>query len=180
MREYQGANIHCLPLSSDIDWSFCALAQPGLTSPHTTLKDLQGLVVIAGLLRQSSESLAGHIEVIETTGFKLDEVGPDTLARRCGRRSTARSFDAVTRIWRREFIRTTVERNLPQLGIGASAPTLYRLRSMLAYHHGQTWNAAAPRAERRGRALRWSRSCASPSLTKPASGPSRVAPKSTC
>ncbi|MGL6108668.1 MAG: ATP-binding protein [Rubrivivax sp.] len=42
------------------------------------------------------------------------------------------------------FIRTTVERDLPQLGMNVAAPALYRFWSMLAHHHGQTWNAADP------------------------------------
>ena len=100
------------------------------------------------LLRQSSESLAGRIEVIETAGFTLDEVGADAMARLWWRGGFPRSFDAAgdaaSRIWRREFIRTTVERDLPQLGIGAPAPAIFRFWSMLAHHHGQTWNAADP------------------------------------
>lgn len=100
------------------------------------------------LLRQSSESLAGRIEVIETGGFTLDETGAAGSAALWWRGGFPRSYtaasDAASRIWRREFIRTLVERDLPQLGIGAPAPALHRFWSMLAHYHGQIWNAADP------------------------------------
>lgn len=100
------------------------------------------------LLRQTSESLAGRIEVIETGGFTLDETGPAEVGALWWRGGFPRSFtassDANSRAWRREFIRTVVERDLPQLGIGAPAPAMHRFWSMLAHYHGQTWNAADP------------------------------------
>ena len=100
------------------------------------------------LLRQSSESLAGRIEVIETGGFTLDETGPaqaDVLWWRGGfPRSFTAADDAASRVWRREFIRTTVERDLPQLGMNVPAPAIYRFWAMLAHFHGQVWNAADP------------------------------------
>jgi predicted AAA+ superfamily ATPase len=100
------------------------------------------------LLRQTSESLAGRIEVIETGGFTLDETGVAHSATLWWRGGFPRSYtadgDAASRIWRREFIRTVVERDLPQLGIGAPAPAMHRFWSMLAHYHGQIWNAADP------------------------------------
>jgi uncharacterized protein len=100
------------------------------------------------LLRQSSESLAGRIEVIEAGGFTLDETGADQAAALWWRGGFPRSYtardDDASRIWRREFIRTTVERDLPQLGMNVAAPALYRFWAMLAHYHGQVWNAAAP------------------------------------
>ena len=100
------------------------------------------------LLRQSSESLAGRIEVIEAAGFTLDETGTKQAQALWSRGGFPRSFtagdDEASRIWRREFIRTTVERDLPQLGMNVAAPALYRFWSMLAHYHGQVWNAAAP------------------------------------
>lgn len=100
------------------------------------------------LLRQTSESLAGRIEVIETGGFTLDETGAANGAALWWRGGFPRSYtaasDSDSRIWRREFIRTVVERDLPQLGIGAPAPAMHRFWSMLAHYHGQTWNAADP------------------------------------
>ena len=100
------------------------------------------------LLRQSSESLAGRSEVIEAGGFTLDETGPaqaDSLWWRGGfPRSFTAADDEASRIWRREFIRTTVERDLPQLGMNVPAPAIYRFWAMLAHFHGQIWNAADP------------------------------------
>jgi uncharacterized protein len=100
------------------------------------------------LLRQTGESLAGRIEVIETGGFTLDETGVENAARLWWRGGLPRSYtasdDTASRVWRREFIRTVVERDLPQLGIGAPAPAIYRFWSMLAHYHGQIWNAADP------------------------------------
>ena len=100
------------------------------------------------LLRQSSESLAGRLEVIELGGFTLAETGADSAAALWWRGGFPRSFtatgDEASRVWRREFIRTVVERDLPQLGLNVAAPALYRFWTMLAHCHGQTWNAADP------------------------------------
>ena len=100
------------------------------------------------LLRQSSESLAGRLETIEAGGFTLEEAGADHAGALWWRGGFPRSFtardDEASRIWRGAFIRTVVERDLPQLGMGAAAPALYRFWSMLAHYHGQTWNAADP------------------------------------
>jgi uncharacterized protein len=100
------------------------------------------------LLRQLGESLTGRIEIIEAGGFTMQETGAassDTLWMRGG---FPRSFLAVndgdSRIWRREFIRNIVERDLPQLGMNVPAPAIYRFWAMLAHFHGQTWNAADP------------------------------------
>jgi predicted AAA+ superfamily ATPase len=100
------------------------------------------------LLRQTSESLAGRIEVLEVGGFTLDEVGVGNANRLWLRGGFPRSYtasnDADSRVWRREFIRTVVERDLPRLGMGAPSPAIYRFWSMLAHYHGQIWNAADP------------------------------------
>ncbi len=100
------------------------------------------------LLRQSSESLAGRLEVIEATGFTLIETGAAAIDRLWWRGGFPRSFTAQSdnnsRLWRRSFIRTVVERDLPQLGMNAPAPAIHRFWTMLAHFHGQTWNAADP------------------------------------
>ena len=100
------------------------------------------------LLHQSSESLAGRIEVIEIGGFTLDETGTASAPALWLRGGFPRAYtapdDASSAVWRREFIRTAVERDLPQLGVNVAAPALYRFWSMLAHYHGQVWNAADP------------------------------------
>jgi uncharacterized protein len=100
------------------------------------------------LLRQSSESLAGRIEVIETAGFSIEEVGQSQSARLWLRGGFPRSFVATSEprsfTWREEFIRTFLEQDLPQLGIRIPSPQLHRFWTMLAHYHGQIWNAAEP------------------------------------
>lgn len=98
------------------------------------------------LLRQSSESLAGRIVYHELGGFSLEEVGVGPFPRLWLRGGFPRSFlarsEGESREWRRAFIRTFVERDLPQLGIGVPSATLGRFWSMLAHYHAQTWNAS--------------------------------------
>jgi predicted AAA+ superfamily ATPase len=100
------------------------------------------------LLRQSSESLAGRIEVIEMTGFSVEEVGQIHSARLWLRGGFPRSYVAGSEprsfTWREEFIRTFLEQDLPQLGIRIPSPQLNRFWIMLAHSHGQIWNAAEP------------------------------------
>lgn len=99
------------------------------------------------LLRQSSESLAGRIAYVELGGFSPDEVGIENLEQLWIRGGFPRSFlaasDRESLEWRLEFIRTFLERDLPQLGITVSATTLRRMWTMLAHGHGQVWNASA-------------------------------------
>lgn len=99
------------------------------------------------LLRQSSETLAGRIAFHTLDGFDLAEVGQDKLARLWLRGGFPESFlarsNGLSFEWRRNFVRTFVERDLPQLGIRISAQTLSRFWSMLAHYHGQVWNASA-------------------------------------
>ena len=100
------------------------------------------------LLRQSSESLAGRIEIIETTGFSVEEVGQDHSTRLWLRGGFPRSFVASSEprsfTWREEFVRTFLEQDLPQLGIRIPSRQLNRFWTMLAHYHGQIWNAAEP------------------------------------
>jgi predicted AAA+ superfamily ATPase len=100
------------------------------------------------LLKQSSESLAGRIELIEMAGFTLDEVGPGEQDRLWSRGGFPRAFlaadDEASLRWRRDFIRMVIERDLPQLGVSIASPALQRFWAMLAHLHGQVWNAAEP------------------------------------
>lgn len=98
------------------------------------------------LLRQSSESLAGRLEMVEMEGFSLAEVGLDQATMLWLRGGFPRSFlaanDEDSLIWRRDFIRTLLESDLPQLGVRVPAVTLQRFWAMLAHFHGQLWNGA--------------------------------------
>ena len=99
------------------------------------------------LLRQGSESLAGRIAFHELGGFAPDEVGPEGLDRLWLRGGFPLSFlgedDADSLAWRRDFIQTFLERDVPRLGFGIPAPSLRRFWTMLAHWHGQIWNGAA-------------------------------------
>jgi hypothetical protein len=98
------------------------------------------------LLRQTSESLAGRIRYHELGGFSLDEVGSQNHLRLWLRGGFPRAYLARTHKesadWRNEFIRTFLERDLPQLGVNILATTLRRFWTMLAHYHAQTWNAS--------------------------------------
>lgn len=98
------------------------------------------------LLRQSSETLAGRIAYHELDGFRLDEVGFERADRLWLRGGFPRSFLASTEAasyeWRRAFIRTFLERDIPQLGVRIAAATLHRFWRMIAHYHAQRWNGA--------------------------------------
>ncbi len=98
------------------------------------------------LLRQSGESLAGRIAYLELGPFDVSEIKPserDTLWIRGGfpRSFLARSDDESLQ-WRRDFIRTYLERDIPQFGFRIPAETLRRFWTMLAHLQGQVFNAA--------------------------------------
>lgn len=98
------------------------------------------------LLHQTSESLAGRIFHHELGGFDLDEVGVSAHEKLWLRGGFPRSFlaetDSASGEWRRGFIRTFVERDLPGLGIQIPPETLRRFWTMIAHYHGQVWNGA--------------------------------------
>lgn len=99
------------------------------------------------LLRQSSESLAGRVRFLELPGLGLDEVGPRAQRRLLLRGGFPPSFlaasDAASFGWRNDFVRTFIESDLAQFGVGVRNPLqLRRLWQMLAHRHGQVWNGA--------------------------------------
>ena len=98
------------------------------------------------IVKGVSESLAGRIEFVDITGFDLQESGFDNLNNLWCRGGFPRSFLATSNnssiAWRKNFIRTYLERDIPQLGIRIPAPALERFWYMLAHWHGQVWNAS--------------------------------------
>ena len=98
------------------------------------------------LLRQSSESLAGRLELITMEGFALSEVGTGTQTRHWLRGGFPLSFLAKTDrdsvSWRKNFVQTFLERDLGQLGIRIPATTMLRFWTMIAHRHGQIWNGS--------------------------------------
>ena len=100
------------------------------------------------LLRQSGESLAGRIEYVDMAPFGVLEVAPDeaALTRLWVRGGFPDSFlaggDADSLIYRKNFIRTYLERDIPQFGPRIPAETLERLWTMLAHAQGTLLNAS--------------------------------------
>ena len=98
------------------------------------------------LVRGVSESLAGRVEFIEISGFDLAETGAGpwrTLWLRGGLpRAYLAESDDDSMAWREGFVRTFLERDIPQLGITIPAAAMRRFWTMLAHWHGQTWNAS--------------------------------------
>ena len=99
-----------------------------------------------GLLRQSSETLAGRLETVTLEGFRLADLGAAAQPRHWLRGGfplayTARS-DADSVAWRQQFIQTFVERDVLQLRPAIPAVSLRRFWTMLAHYHAQTWHGA--------------------------------------
>jgi predicted AAA+ superfamily ATPase len=98
------------------------------------------------LLRQSSETLAGRLETIPLEGFRLADVGVGAQDKHWLRGGFPLSFTARTEAnsltWRRQFLQTFLERDLPQLGVTIPATSLRRFWGMVAHYHAQIWNAA--------------------------------------
>ena len=150
-----------------------------LATPETTLRPLDGLVVVdevqqspslfeavrvlvdrpenparflllgsasPTLVRGVSESLAGRVGLVDLAGFDLGETDPGEWRRLWLRGGFPRSYlAAATRgsaLWRRNFLRTFLERDLPRFGIAVPAERIRRFWTMVAHYHGQIWNAA--------------------------------------
>jgi predicted AAA+ superfamily ATPase len=100
------------------------------------------------LLRQSGESLAGRIEYVELNPFDVLEAAPDSagLNRLWVRGGFPDSFlaadDGDSLAFRQNFIRTYLERDVPQFGGRIPAETLQRLWTMLAHGQGTLLNAS--------------------------------------
>ena len=98
------------------------------------------------LVRGISESLAGRVGLVDLAGFDLTEIEPEswrTLWLRGGfPRAYLAPHERASAVWKRSFVQTFLERDIPQLGITVPAETLRRFWTMLAHNHGQVWNAA--------------------------------------
>jgi hypothetical protein len=128
--------------------------QPGLFEVIRPLADRRGTParflllgsVSPGLVRGVSESLAGRVGFVDLGGFDFTEVGPRHWRRLWVRGGFPRSYlassDDLSLQWRGDFIRTFLERDVPQLGIHIPAEALRRFWMMLAHYHGQILNSA--------------------------------------
>jgi len=98
------------------------------------------------LLQQSGETLAGRISYVELNpvdALEIDSGNLDALWIRGGfPDSLLAANDAASLRWRQDFIRSYLERDIPQLGPRIPAETLRRFWTMLAHHQGGLLNAA--------------------------------------
>lgn len=98
------------------------------------------------LLKQSGETLAGRIAYLELTPFNILETRSptaDDLWVRGGFPDSLLASDAAKSLrWRQDFIRTYLERDIPQFGPRIAAETLRRFWGMLAHHQGGLLNTA--------------------------------------
>jgi uncharacterized protein len=98
------------------------------------------------LLKQSSETLAGRLETVPLEGFRLADLGAVAQARHWVRGGFPLAYiprtEADSLAWRRQFLQTFLERDVPQLGITIPAMALRRFWNMVAHYHGQIWNGA--------------------------------------
>lgn len=116
-------------------------------------EDLPARFLILGsaspeLIRSSSESLAGRMETISISGFSLAEVGVDAMQEHWLRGGFPLSFlaenDSDSFAWRKNFVQTFLERDLPRWGVQSPSGNLLRFWTMISHYHGQIWNAAEP------------------------------------
>jgi len=98
------------------------------------------------LLKKSSESLAGRIAFIELTPFMLEEINSENYQKLWLRGGFPESFlakdDKTSILWREFFVKTFLERDIPQFGLKIPAPNLRRFWLMLAHLQNQLWNAS--------------------------------------
>lgn len=96
------------------------------------------------LIKNSAETLAGRVRFVEIQPFSLRETGEEESDRLWLRGGFPPAFlaasDAGSSLWREEYIRTFLERDIPQLGINIPAQAMRRLWQMLAHVHGNILN----------------------------------------
>ncbi|MCD4790505.1 MAG: ATP-binding protein, partial [Bacteroidales bacterium] len=98
------------------------------------------------LIKNASETLAGRIAFIDMAGFSVNEIKADSYQKLWKRGCFPLSFlsdsDEDGYLWRNNFIRTFLERDIPQLGIKIPANTIRRFWIMMAHYHGQILNSS--------------------------------------
>jgi predicted AAA+ superfamily ATPase len=96
------------------------------------------------LLKQTSETLAGRINFIEMFPFCLNEVNFDSLLHIRGGfpLSFLAESEQISFGWRKAYVKTFLERDIPNLGLQISPQNLRRFWTMLAHYHGQIFNAS--------------------------------------
>ncbi|MCK5799448.1 MAG: ATP-binding protein, partial [Deltaproteobacteria bacterium] len=97
------------------------------------------------LIRQSNETLAGRVAYVDLTPFLAREVLGHAKLRTLWHRggfpnSLLAANDVDSADWRRDFVQTFLERDIPSLGFSIPMPVMHRLWRLLAHVHGQTAN----------------------------------------
>lgn len=99
------------------------------------------------LIQQSSESLAGRIGYLELSPFLFSEIQEvktkDELWLQGGFPDSLFASKKLSEQWRRNFIRTFLEQDIPQLGFKIPSGVIMRLWKMVAHNHGQLLNFSA-------------------------------------
>ena len=99
------------------------------------------------LLKQSGETMAGRVAITELAPFNALELDGEQHDRLWVRGGFPDSFlaenETLSLQWRRNFIRTYLERDIPQLGPRIPAEALRRFWTMLAHNQGTLMNASA-------------------------------------
>ena len=96
------------------------------------------------LVKEVSESLAGRVAYHDLGPLVVDETGTSEWRKLWLRGGFPRSYlsddDASSALWREDFVRSHLERDIPALGISVPAETLRRFWMMVSHYHGQTLN----------------------------------------
>ena len=128
--------------------------QPSLFSLLRVLadrKDSKTRFLILGsaspvIVKGVSETLAGRTALLEIGGFYLQELSEELQILHWNRGSFPRSLLAETEEssfrWRGNFVKTFLQRDIPQLGIKIAQERIQRFWTMVAHYHGNIWNAA--------------------------------------
>jgi predicted AAA+ superfamily ATPase len=98
------------------------------------------------LVKHSSETLAGRLETVPLEGFRLADLGASAQTRHWMRGGFPLAYIAKKEgdsfAWRKQFLQTFLERDMPQLGVQIPSDSLRRFWNMVAHYHAQIWNGA--------------------------------------
>lgn len=112
---------------------------PALRSFVDTAKEKTPILILGSasprLIRQSSETLAGRIAFCELSALNCNEIDDKPITEIWTRGGFPGSISApgdnLSQRWREFYIKTFVERDLPQLGLKLPAPQINRLFMLL-------------------------------------------------
>lgn len=126
--------------------SLFAALRPLLDRPRPAAKFLLLGSASPDIVRGVSETLAGRLGFVDISGFDISEIPPGDWRKLWLRGGFPRSLLArnnnASYEWRLDFVRTFLERDIPQLGTRVSSETLRRFWMMIAHYHAQIWNGA--------------------------------------